>query len=55
MERPGMTDQKFQTLTAKQVPDAEKRMRADFVVDSGQGLEAARQQVREILEQVAKM
>jgi dephospho-CoA kinase len=55
LERPGMTEQKFQALAAKQVPDAEKRARADFVVDSGQGLEAAKAQVREILAAVAKM
>ena len=55
LERPGMTEAKFQALAAKQVPDAEKRARADFIVDSGQGLEAARAQVREILAQVAKM
>ena len=55
LERPGMTEQKFQALAAKQMPDADKRARADFVVDSGQGLEAARQQVREILSTVAKM
>jgi dephospho-CoA kinase len=54
-DRPGMTEQKFQTLLAKQLPDAEKRARADFIVDSGQGLEAARQQVREILSVTAKM
>jgi dephospho-CoA kinase len=55
LERPGMTEQKFQALAAKQMPDADKRARADFIVDSGQGIEAARQQVREILAQVAKM
>ena len=55
LERPGMTEQKFQALVAKQLPDAEKRARADFIVDSGQGLEAARTQVREILAAVAKM
>ena len=54
-ERPGMTEEKFMALAAKQVPDAEKRARADFIVDSGQGFDAARAQVREILAQVAKM
>jgi len=55
LERPGMTEAKFQALVAKQLPDAEKRARADFIVDSGQGLEAAKAQVREILAAVAKM
>jgi dephospho-CoA kinase len=54
-ERPGMTDAKFQALLAKQLPDADKRARADFIVDSGHGVEQARTQVREILAQVAKM
>jgi dephospho-CoA kinase len=54
-ERPGMNEAKFQAILAKQMPDAEKRARADFIVDSGQGFEAARAQVREILARVAKM
>jgi dephospho-CoA kinase len=54
-ERPGMSEEKFQALLAKQMPDAEKRARADFVVDSGQGFEHARAQVRDILRRVAKM
>jgi dephospho-CoA kinase len=55
MERPGMTAEKFEALLAKQVPDAEKRRRADHVVDSGHGIEPARAQVREILRKVATM
>lgn len=54
-ERPDMTEEKFQAILARQMPDAEKRARADFVVDSGQGFEAARAQVREILKRVATM
>ena len=48
-ERPGMSEEKFQAILAKQMPDAEKRARADFIVDSGQGFEHARAQVRDIL------
>jgi dephospho-CoA kinase len=55
MARPGMTEEKFAAILAKQMPDAEKRRRADFVVDSSQGLDAARAQVRAILESVATM
>ncbi|MGE0037272.1 MAG: dephospho-CoA kinase [Xanthobacteraceae bacterium] len=55
MERPGMTEEKFAAILAKQMPDAEKRRRADFIVDSSQGLDAARAQVRAILESVATM
>jgi dephospho-CoA kinase len=53
--RPAMTDERFEAILARQVPDAEKRRRADFVVDSGQGLDHARAQVHEILRAVGKM
>ena len=53
--RPGMTEEKFAGLLAKQIPDDEKRRRADFVVDSSHGLESAHAQVREILDRVANM
>ncbi len=49
MARPGMTEDRFEQILARQTPDAEKRRRADFVVDTGDGVEAARRQVREIL------
>ena len=50
LARPGMTEEKFDLIRARQMPDAEKRKRADFVVDSGHGLEPARQQVAEIID-----
>jgi dephospho-CoA kinase len=55
LARPGMTMEKLETILARQMPDAEKRRRADFVVDTSRGFEAAREQVRAILESVAKM
>jgi dephospho-CoA kinase len=55
MQRPGMTEEKFTALVAKQVPDAEKRKRADFIVDTSQGFDHARAQVRDILQAIAKM
>jgi dephospho-CoA kinase len=55
LDRPGMTEEKFATLLAKQMPDAEKRRRADFVVDSSQGFEHTRAQIRDILQSVATM
>lgn len=55
LARPGMTPEKFASILAKQMPDAEKRARADFIVDSGHGFDAARAQVREILAQVSRM
>ena len=54
-ERPGMMEEKFQAILAKQMPDAEKRARADFVVDTSKGFDAARAQVREILGRIARM
>ena len=54
-ERPGMTEEKFAAIAAKQMPDAEKRRRADFIVDSSQSFDYARAQVRDILRAVAKM
>jgi dephospho-CoA kinase len=55
LARPGMTEEKFASLLAKQMPDAEKRARADFIVDSSQSLDHARAQVHDILDAVAKM
>lgn len=52
LARPGMTEEKFRAILAKQVPDAEKRNRADFVIDTGPGLEAARQAVAAIIAQL---
>ena len=54
-ERPGMSEDKFSAILAKQRPDAEKRARADFVVDTSQGFDFARAQVREILKAVVTM
>ena len=53
LSRPGMTEEKFEMILTRQMPDAEKRRRADFIVDSGNGVEAARDQVREILQKLA--
>lgn len=49
LARPGMTAEAFEAILARQIPDAEKRARADFVIDSGRGVEAARAQVDAIM------
>jgi dephospho-CoA kinase len=49
MNRPGMTEEKFALILSRQMPDSEKRARADFIIDTGHGLEAAEQTVSEIL------
>lgn len=55
LARRGMTMQKLESILARQMPDAEKRRRADFVVDTSKGFDAAREQVRAILDAIAKM
>ena len=52
LARPGMTDEKLRLILARQIPDAEKRDRADFVIDTSRGLEEARAQVETVLNAV---
>lgn len=49
LARPGMTVEKFEAILARQVPDAEKRHQADFIIDTGHGLEPARKAVQAII------
>jgi dephospho-CoA kinase len=54
LAREGMTPERLDAILAQQVPDAEKRARADYVVDTGQGLEHAREQVAAIIADLRK-
>lgn len=54
-ERPGMTEDKFAAILRQQMPDAEKRRRAGFILDSSQDFEHTRAQIADILRRVAKM
>ena len=55
LARDNMTGEKLDAILARQLTDAEKRKRADFVVDTSHGLDPVRLRIRDILEQAAKM
>ena len=55
LTRDNMTGEKLDAILARQLPDAEKRKRADFVVDTSDGLDPVRARIKDILEQAAKM
>jgi dephospho-CoA kinase len=55
LARPNMTDEKLDAILARQMPDAEKRKRANFVVDTSHGLDPVRARIRDILDEAAKM
>jgi dephospho-CoA kinase len=52
MARPGMTEKKFRAIMMKQTPDAEKRRRADYVVNTGDSLEDTRREARAVLKAI---
>jgi dephospho-CoA kinase len=55
LARDNMTGEKLDAILVRQLPDAEKRARADFVVDTSDGLEPVRARIRDILRQAARM
>jgi dephospho-CoA kinase len=55
LARDNMTPEKLDAILARQLPDAEKRKRAHFVVDTSHGLDPVRVRIRDILEEAAKM
>jgi dephospho-CoA kinase len=54
LARPGMTQEKFDAILARQMPDPEKRARADQVIDTSRGMDAARRDVRALIAQLLK-
>jgi dephospho-CoA kinase len=55
LARGTMDEARFEAILARQVPDAEKRKRADFIVDTSHGLEPVRERIRDILAEIVKM
>ena len=55
LARDNMTIEKLDAILSRQLPDAEKRKRADFVVDTSHGLDPVRARIRDILAEVVKM
>lgn len=53
LDRPGMTEDRFNAILAKQMPDADKRKRAHFLIDTGLGLASARRSVEAILKAIS--
>jgi dephospho-CoA kinase len=54
LARPGMSGEKLAMILARQTPDHEKRRRADYVIDTSRGLDAARQDVKQLIEDLRK-
>ena len=55
LSRPNMTNEKLAAILARQMPDAEKRRRANFVVDTSHGLDPVRARIRDILDEAVRM
>jgi dephospho-CoA kinase len=55
LARDNMTSEKLDAILARQLPDAEKRRRADFVVDTSHGLDPVRTRIRDILTEAVRM
>ena len=54
LERPGMSEQRFIEILKKQMPDDEKRRRADFIIQTDKGLDYAKNQVQQVIETIRK-
>jgi len=54
LTREGMSEEKFNMLLARQMPDEEKKKRADFILNTGEGIEKTSGQVKELIEKLTK-
>jgi dephospho-CoA kinase len=54
LERPGMSPEKLAAIEARQTPDAEKRAKADFVIETGYGLEQAFEEVKKVIAELRR-
>lgn len=52
LSRPEMTEEQFYKILARQMPDSEKRQKADFIIDTSKGLESARSAVKDVIHQL---
>lgn len=55
LARPGMTEEKFRHILARQMPDAKKRERADYIIDTSKGMDDSRVQVKKILQELRQL
>lgn len=53
LARPGMTEEKFEAIRARQTPDEEKRRLAHYVIDTSQGFDVTRARIRGIIEELS--
>jgi len=53
LKRPGMTEGKLAMILARQVPDSEKRKRADYIIDTSDSFDVTRGQVKAVVDQLA--
>ena len=53
LKRPGMTEEKLAMILARQVPDSEKRRRADFIIDTSDSFDVTRAQVKAVVDELA--
>jgi dephospho-CoA kinase len=55
LARPGMTEEKFHQILARQLPDAEKRSRAHYIIDTDKGMDHSRAEVKKILQELKRL